>query len=40
MSMDIGFFSRYIPITPKNDGDWAAISQAQPSFQQKSYDRG
>src|SRR5450631_4302747 len=33
-------FNRYIPMIPKNDGDWAAISQAQPSFQQKGYDRG
>jgi len=38
--MDLGFLNRYLPMIPKNDADWAAISQAQPPFQQKSYDSG
>jgi hypothetical protein len=32
VSMDLGILNRHIPMVPKNDLDWAAISQAQPSF--------
>jgi hypothetical protein len=37
LSVDLEFFNRYIPMILKNNGDWVAISQAQPSFQQKGY---
>jgi hypothetical protein len=33
--VDLGFFNRSIPAIPKNVGNWAAISQAQPSFPQE-----
>jgi hypothetical protein len=32
LSVDLGFFNRYIPMSPKNDGNSVTISQAQPSF--------
>jgi len=35
VSVDLGFFNRSIPAIPTNVGNWAAISQAQPSFPQE-----
>jgi len=32
VSMELGVFNRYTPGFAKNDGNWVAISQAQPSF--------
>jgi hypothetical protein len=28
LSVDLGFFNRYTPAIPKNDGNWVMISQA------------
>jgi hypothetical protein len=33
--VDLGFFNRSIPSIPTNVGNWAAISQVQPSFPQE-----
>jgi hypothetical protein len=35
VSTELGFFNRYTPRVAKNDGNWVAISQAQPSFSQE-----
>jgi hypothetical protein len=35
VSTDLGFFTQVMPTIPKNDGNWVAICQAQPSFQQE-----